>query len=253
MNNNYYGVIMAGGVGSRFWPMSTQENPKQFHDILGTGSTLIQKTFNRLSNTVPTENILIATNKRYENLVKEQLHGVTENQLLLEPCMRNTSPCILYAAFKIYAQNKDAIMIIAPSDHWIDDENEFKKCLEESFEYCQNNDALLTLGITPSSPNTGYGYIQYEDGDSSIRKVKKFTEKPNLETAKSFINSGHYLWNSGIFIWSAKSILKIFKSEFPEMFSLFENGLKYYNTANETTFIEQNYCKAALRTFMFYQ
>lgn len=244
MNNNYYGVIMAGGVGSRFWPMSTQKFPKQFHDMLGTGSTLIQKTFSRLSNTIPSENIFISTNNRYENLVLEQLKGISKNQLLLEPCMRNTSPCILYAAIKIYAQNKDAIMIIAPSDHWIDDEKTFGKNLEESFEYCSNRDVLMTLGISPDSPNTGYGYIQYEKENAAIKKVKKFTEKPDIDTAKLFIESGDYLWNAGIFIWSAKSILKIFKSELPEMYSLFQKGSEYYNTDNELTFIEQNYPKA---------
>ena len=244
MNNNYYGVIMAGGVGTRFWPMSTQEYPKQFHDMLGVGTTLIQQTFNRLSKTIPSGNILISTNKRYDNLVLDQLKGITRNQLLLEPCMRNTSPCILYAALKIYAQNPDAIMIIAPSDHWIDDERTFSEDLEKSFEYCTTNDVLMTLGIAPSSPNTGYGYIQYNEGNSAIKKVNKFTEKPDLKTAKSFIESGDYLWNAGIFIWSAKSILKIYKTALPEMYSLFQQGNNAYNTIEESAFIELNYPKA---------
>lgn len=235
---------MAGGVGSRFWPMSTQENPKQFHDMLGTGTTLIQQTFNRLSETIPSKNILISTNKRYENLVLEQLQEITKNQLLLEPCMRNTSPCILYAALKIYNQNPDAIMIIAPSDHWIDDEKTFADNLEEAFEYCKTKDVLMTLGITPNSPNTGYGYIQYNKENTSIKKVKQFTEKPDLETAKSFIESGDYLWNAGIFIWSAKSILTAFKTDLPEMYALFTQGNEFYNSSNEVDFIEKNYAKA---------
>ncbi len=241
MNKNYYAVIMAGGVGSRFWPMSTQENPKQFHDMLGAGKSLIQKTFDRLSETIPTENILISTNKRYESLVLKQLKGTTKEQLLLEPSMRNTAPCILYAALKIRAINPDAIMIIAPSDHWIDDEITFSKNIQEAFNFCNNNDVLMTLGIQPNSPNTGYGYIQFDDSNLSIKKVKKFTEKPNLETAKKFVNSGEYLWNAGIFIWSVSSIIKNFKAQLPQMFSLFNKGNNTFNTINETSFIEGNY------------
>ena len=244
MNKNYYGVIMAGGVGSRFWPMSTKENPKQFHDMLGTGKTLIQKTFNRLSNSIPKENILISTNKVYDTLVLKQLKDVSRNQLLLEPSMRNTAPCILYAALKIYRQNPNAVMLIAPSDHWIDDEPTFTRNLEEAFEYCTAHDALMTLGITPNSPNTGYGYIQFKNEDSSIKQVKQFTEKPNLETAESFIKSGNFLWNAGIFIWSAKSILKVFHNELPDMYDLFQTGIEFFNTNKESDFIEENYSKS---------
>lgn len=241
MNKNYYAVIMAGGVGSRFWPMSTQENPKQFHDMLGAGRSLIQKTFDRLSQTIPSENILISTNKRYKNLVLEQLPTVIENQLLLEPTMRNTAPCVLYAALKIKAINPDAIMIIAPSDHWIDDEKTFSNNIQEAFEFCENNDVLMTLGIQPNSPNTGYGYIQFDESTSSIKKVKQFTEKPDLETAKKFVDSGEYLWNAGIFIWSAKSIIEQFKNQLPEMHSLFNKGNDSYNSEKETQFIDDNY------------
>lgn len=244
MNKNYYAVIMAGGVGSRFWPMSTLEYPKQFHDMLGTGDSLIQKTFSRLERLIPTENILISTNKRYKKLVKEQLENVTTKQLLLEPCMRNTSPCILYAALKIHAMNPDGVMIIAPSDHWIEDEVEFINNIETSFEFCQQNDVLMTLGIQPSSPNTGYGYIQFENNDSAIKKVKQFTEKPDLETAKKFVESGEYLWNAGIFIWSVKSILKAFETSLPEMHSLFCTANNVYNTEFEDDFIDTNYDKA---------
>lgn len=244
MNKNYYAVIMAGGVGSRFWPMSTQEYPKQFHDMLGTGDSLIQKTFSRLERLIPTENILISTNKRYKSLVKEQLENVTTKQLLLEPCMRNTSPCILYAALKIHAMNPDGVMIIAPSDHWIENEVEFINNIETSFEFCQQNDVLMTLGIQPSSPNTGYGYIQFKNNDSEIKKVKQFTEKPDLETAKKFVESGEYLWNAGIFIWSVKSILKAFETSLPEMHSLFCTANNVYNTEFEDDFIDTNYDKA---------
>ena len=235
---------MAGGVGSRFWPMSTQEYPKQFHDMLGTGDSLIQKTFKRLEKNIPSKNILISTNSRYKNLVQDQLHSITENQLLLEPCMRNTSPCILYAALKINAINPDGVMLIAPSDHWIDDEDTFSNKIETALAYCQQNNVLMTLGIEPDSPNTGYGYIQFEDNSDTIKSVKKFTEKPNLETAKDFINSGDYLWNSGIFIWSVKSILEIYKMVLPEMYELFSKGNTDYNTANEVEFINSNYSKA---------
>lgn len=238
--NNYYAVIMAGGVGSRFWPVSTQEFPKQFHDMLGTGDSLIQKTFDRINKLVPSENILIATNEQYENLVLEQLPKVQRNQLLLEPTMRNTAPCILYAALKIYEQNKDGVMLVAPSDHWIDNEPEFIKNIETSFEASAKSDILMTLGIQPSSPNTGYGYIQFEENDAEIKKVKNFTEKPDLKTAKEFLNSGDYLWNAGIFVWSAKSIIKAFEEHLPDMKLLFDVG-DIYNTNDEKPFIKEHY------------
>lgn len=244
MNKNYYAVIMAGGVGTRFWPISTKELPKQFHDMLGTGSTLIQKTFNRFENLIPSENILIATNKDYDALVKKQLPKITSKQVLLEPAMRNTAPCILYSAFKIHNENPDAVMIVAPSDHWIDNEKEFLSNIKTSFDFCSENDALMTLGIKPSSPNTGYGYIQFENNSNDIKKVSNFTEKPNLETAKEFLESGDYLWNAGIFVWSVKSILKTFKTHLPKMYDLFEAGQCNYNTNSETKFIEENYASS---------
>ena len=244
MNKNYYAVIMAGGVGTRFWPLSTQKLPKQFHDMLGTGSTLIQQTFNRFENLIPSENILIATNQKYKDLVKEQLPKVTSKQLLLEPAMRNTAPCILYSAFKIYNENPDGIMVIAPSDHWIDDEKEFLKNIQTSFNFCSENEALMTLGIKPSSPNTGYGYIQHNTSENNIKKVLNFTEKPNLETAIQFLEEGNYLWNAGIFIWSVKSILKAFETHLPTMHTLFSKGKNSYNTASENTFIEENYASS---------
>lgn len=243
MNKNYYAVIMAGGVGSRFWPVSTEEYPKQFHDMLGTGESLIQRTFNRINQLIPSENILIATNERYEKLVLEQLPKTTRKQLLLEPTMRNTAPCILYAALKIHNQNSDAVMLVAPSDHWIENETEFLKNIKTSFESSANNDNLMTLGIQPNSPNTGYGYIKFEENSSDIKKVKNFTEKPNLETAKQFLASGDYLWNAGIFIWSTKSILNAFEKHLPKMLNVLDDGNNVYNTDFEDDFIKNNYAK----------
>ncbi|MCH3880792.1 MULTISPECIES: mannose-1-phosphate guanylyltransferase [Tenacibaculum] len=243
MKDNYYAVIMAGGVGSRFWPVSTQEFPKQFHDMLGTGQTLIQRTFERINELVPSKNILIATNARYEELVLDQLPKTTKKQLLLEPAMRNTAPCILYAALKIHAQNPDGIMLVAPSDHWIDNESEFTKNIKTSFDACAKEDILMTLGIQPDNPNTGYGYIQFEGNSTEIKKVKNFTEKPNLPTAKQFLASGDYLWNAGIFVWSVKSILKAFKNYLPEMVDLLDDGNNVYNTDFEDDFINSNYVK----------
>lgn len=244
MNKNYYAVIMAGGVGSRFWPVSTQEFPKQFHDMLGKGDSLLQKTFKRLANLIPPENILIATNARYKDLVLQQLPDVKENQLLLEPAMRNTAPCILYAALKIKQQNPNGVMIVAPSDHWIEDEKTFTENIKTSFEACAKQDILMTLGIQPSFANTGYGYIHFENNSNEIKKVIQFTEKPTLEVATKFLASGEYLWNAGIFIWSVQSILKAFDTSLPEMTNLFCEGNHVYNTEFEDDFIASNYGKA---------
>ena len=243
-NSNYYAVIMAGGVGSRFWPLSTQEFPKQFHDMLGKGQSLIQRTFERINSLIPSENMFIATNKTYEHLVLEQLKKTSKEQLLLEPVMRNTAPCILYAALKIFHQNPDGIMLIAPSDHWIEKEEEFLRNIQTAFAACSENDILMTLGIQPDAPHTGYGYIQFESDASEIKRVRNFTEKPDIETAQQFLSSGDYLWNAGIFVWSVQSILKAFRELLPEMYELFdeENQL---NTEKEVLFIEENYPKAA--------
>ena len=239
---------MAGGVGSRFWPVSTQDFPKQFHDMLGTGDTLIQKTFNRLANLIPEENIFILTNERYNDLVLEQLPSVTKRQVVLEPAMRNTAPCILYASLKIQKENEDAVMIVAPSDHWIEDEQAFSNNVKTAFDYCASNDALMTLGITPSFPNTGYGYIEYAKERSlsvaEVKSVNQFREKPDYETAKSFINQGNFLWNAGIFMWSTKTVVAAFKRNQPELFELFEKGISMYNTEFEDEFIKENYPKA---------
>lgn len=242
MNKNYYAIIMAGGVGSRFWPVSTTEFPKQFHDMLGSGSTLIQKTFSRLAQLIPTENILILTNESYNHLVLEQLPMIKQEQVLLEPAMRNTAPCILYASLKIKKQNPDAIMVVAPSDHWIEDEAAFNENLQQCFDFCTTNDALLTLGIQPTFPNTGFGYIEYDKTDANaIKKVTQFREKPNYETAKVFLDSGNFLWNGGIFIWSVKAILAAFEKFQPQMNALFKKGLSTFNTDEEKQFINENY------------
>ncbi len=243
MNKNYYAIIMAGGIGSRFWPMSTSEFPKQFHDMLGTGESLLQKTYKRFEKLIPSENILISTNANYKKLVLNQLPKISEIQLLLEPTMRNTAPCVLYAAHKIKNLNNDAVMVVAPSDHWIENEKEFLKNIQTSFDACQKDEILMTLGIQPSHPNTGYGYIQYK-GTENIKKVVKFTEKPNLETAKQFLSEGNYLWNAGIFVWSVKAIIQSYEKFLPVMNTLFLQGENYYNTKKETEFIVNNYSKA---------
>ncbi|GLB53287.1 mannose-1-phosphate guanylyltransferase [Neptunitalea chrysea] len=245
MNKNYYAILMAGGVGSRFWPVSKNDFPKQFHDMLGTGETLIQKTFGRLSKLIPSENILILTNEKYNDLVLEQLPEVTERQVLLEPAMRNTAPCILYASMKIQKENPDAVMIVAPSDHWIEDEDTFINDVNECFEACEKTDILVTLGIKPTFPNTGYGYIKFEkECEDAIKKVAQFTEKPDYETAKKFLITKSYLWNAGIFIWSAKSIVSAFEKYQDEMTALFRKGIDDYNTDGEQAFIDENYPKA---------
>lgn len=240
--NNAYAVIMAGGIGSRFWPVSTEEFPKQFHDLLGTGQSLLQKTFSRLEKIIPAENILILTNERYKALVLEQLPLVQEKQLVLEPAMRNTAPCILLSALKIQKENPNAVMLVAPSDHWIEDEDAFAENIQTAFQQCRNNDMLMTLGIKPTFPNTGYGYIEFDSTSTSeIKKVNQFKEKPDYETAKAFLSKGNYLWNAGIFVWSLAAITKAFSSYLPEMTALFEKGIPVLNTSEEESFIKQNY------------
>ena len=236
---------MAGGVGSRFWPVSTTEFPKQFHDMLGAGQTLIQKTFSRLAKIVPTENILVLTNERYNAIVLEQLPLIKPEQVVLEPAMRNTAPCILYASLKIKKQNPNAVMVVAPSDHWIEDEAAFADNLKSCFDFCQNENALMTLGIQPTFPNTGFGYIEFDKNDSNaIKKVNQFREKPDYETAKSFLDAGNFLWNGGIFIWSITSIITAFEKFQPQMNALFMQGYETFNTNNEAQFIAINYEKA---------
>jgi mannose-1-phosphate guanylyltransferase len=238
---------MAGGVGSRFWPVSTTEYPKQFHDMLGAGVSLLQKTFSRLSRFVPPENILVLTNERYTGLVMEQLPRIDPSQVVAEPAMRNTAPCILYAALKIRKMNPEALMVVAPSDHWIEDEAAFEQDVRHCFEKCSDAPVLCTLGITPTFPNTGFGYIEFNGAEKSepgLKKVRQFREKPDYETARHFLDQGNFLWNAGIFIWSAEAIVNAFKGYQPETYALFEKGMEAYNTEAEEGFIALNYPEA---------
>ena len=236
---NHYAVIMAGGIGSRFWPISRTKLPKQFIDMLGTGKTLIQTTYDRFRKIVPETNIFVATNESYADIVREQLPQLSSQQLILEPMMRNTAPCIAYASHKIQQLNPDATMVIAPADHLILETDTFVSDVTKGLKCAEDNDWLITLGIKPSRPDTGYGYIQY--GKSSpvpgFRRVKTFTEKPNLELAKTFLQSGDFLWNAGIFIWSAKSIISAFDKYQTEMNDVFKEGTEVYNSDREAKFI----------------
>jgi mannose-1-phosphate guanylyltransferase len=245
MNKDYYAVIMAGGIGSRFWPVSTQEFPKQFHDMLGTGQTLLQKTFSRLNKIIPSENIYILTNEMYLEITLKQLPEISKKQVVLEPAMRNTAPCILLSALKIKKENPNAVMLVAPSDHWIEDENAFAGDIKTCFDAAEKDNILLTLGIEPTFPNTGYGYIESDKNDASeIKKVKQFREKPDYETAKQFLAAGNFQWNAGIFIWSVKSIVASFEKHLAEMNLLFSKGIPVLNTSEEKKFIEKNYSEA---------
>lgn len=237
MNKNIYCVIMAGGIGSRFWPMSRTSFPKQFHDVLGTGRTLIQQTFDRFAEVCPPENVYVVTNQQYKSLVLSQLQELTEEQVLCEPAMRNTAPCIAYATHKIAKRDPEAVIVVAPSDHLILKQQEFVTTLKLSTDYAAGNDCLLTLGIKPNRPDTGYGYIQFTEEKSAasqrVKKVKLFTEKPNLDLAEEFLKSGDFYWNSGIFIWSVKAIRDAFKQHLPEIDDLFEGISSDYDTPKE--------------------
>jgi mannose-1-phosphate guanylyltransferase len=238
MKNNY-ALIMAGGIGSRFWPISRTAHPKQFIDILGTGKTLIQQTYERFLKIVPEENIFILTNEIYSDLVLKQIPGMDKSRILCEPVMRNTAPCIAYGCHKIEKLNPEAAIVVAPSDHLILDTEAFVKSIRRSLETASDNDCLITLGIKPSRPDTGYGYIQYSTKkiDEDFYKVKTFTEKPNAELAKTFMQSGDFLWNAGIFVWSVKNILRSFKKHLPEINDIFNEGALLYNTDREPEFI----------------
>ncbi len=246
MANHHYVVIMAGGIGSRFWPFSTKDYPKQFHDMLGCGRSLLQKTYDRFNAIIPTQNIFVLTNRSYAALVQEQLSEINPNQILLEPQMRNTAPCILYASLKIQQLNKQAICVVAPSDHWIEDEDTFRAQIALSFEFCEKNPALLTLGVLPTFPNTGYGYIEFEKQEGAdFKQVIQFKEKPDYEVAKEYIAKGNFLWNAGIFIWSVETILNEFKQHQDQMFKIFDEGRALWNTGQEQAFIDENFPKAA--------
>jgi mannose-1-phosphate guanylyltransferase len=241
---------MAGGVGSRFWPMSRTAHPKQFMDILGTGETLLQQTYNRFLKLCPKENIYIVTNESYVGLVNEQLKGIDSKNILSEPARKNTAPCVAYACYKIAQLNPNAFTVIAPSDHLITKEDTFVKAIKACYAKAAAEDCLVTLGINPSRPDTGYGYIQFveseiKEKDARIKRVKTFTEKPDLEMAKFFLQSGDFLWNSGIFIWSVKSVIKAFEKHCSDMDAIFKEGNSVYNTPQESEFIAKAYtnCK----------
>lgn len=241
-NEDYYAVIMAGGVGSRFWPLSTAKYPKQFHDMLGLGETLLQSTYNRLTGVVPYKNILVLSNEAYNDIIKEQLPKITQEQIILEPAMLNTAPCILLAALKIKKKNPNAVMIVAPSDHFINNEEAFTADINLAFEAASKEDILVTLGIKPTFPNTGYGYIKYDKVEGKdLQKVEVFTEKPTLRNAKKYLEEGNYVWNAGIFIWKASIIAASFEKYLPEMFKLFNEGVADLNTSKEEKFIKTTY------------
>ncbi len=242
MDNNRYCVIMCGGVGSRFWPFSKAARPKQFIDFFGTGRSLLQMAFDRLQDIVPVENIYLITNENYETLVREQLPEIGDSQILMEPARRNTAPCIAWAAHHIKAINPDAKMMVAPSDHLIINVEKFKQSVINAFEFIETRDALVTLGIKPSRPETGYGYIQVGQAvEGNFSKVKTFTEKPDEDLARVFLKSGEFFWNSGMFFWSADSIIKALETCAPEVIAVFEQGKNYFGTPQEMEYINTNF------------
>lgn len=234
---------MAGGIGSRFWPMSRTNYPKQFLDILGTGKTLIQQTFERYNQLVPAENIFIVTSQEYVDLVKKQLPELPFDNILAEPSRKNTAPCIAYIAFKLYQRDPEALMMAAPADNLILDTSAFIETAKRALDFVSHINALVTIGIKPTYPNTGYGYIQHDGPEAApgVHKVKTFTEKPNLELAKTFLASGDFLWNAGIFTWKVKTIVNAFEKFLPEMFEVFHSERNNLNTPEEKEAIERIY------------
>src|SRR5664280_2869449 len=230
--DNRYVIIMAGGVGSRFWPLSRRDRPKQFLDIIGSGETLLQQTYRRFKSTCPEKNIFVVTNADHKDLVIEQL-GIDPSQVLGEPFRRNTAPCLAYGTFRILKENPDAVIAVTPADHLIVKEEEFCDVIQSCFDFAKGNKALVTLGIKPDRPETGYGYIQANekkrvDGFDKLLKVKTFTEKPDIDLARLFLESGDFYWNSGIFIWNIDSILDALENYLPDIFSAFEDGMDIY-------------------------
>ena len=250
MNN--YCIIMAGGIGSRFWPLSKDNYPKQFLDILGTGKSFIQSTYERFSPVIPDENFLVVTNKAYKQLVLEHLPMLKPDQVLCEPARRNTAPCIAYAAYHIQSRCKEANIVVTPADHLVTNEVEFQRIIRLGFDFlAKNQNALMTIGIKPSRPETGYGYIQCgsrrdEVGsrNEEVVKVEMFKEKPDYETAVKFVSEGNYLWNSGIFLWTLDGIIQAFKQYLPEMVEVFEKGKNDFGTAKEQAFIDAHFIES---------
>lgn len=243
MNKNHYVAIMAGGIGSRFWPMSRTDYPKQFLDILNTGRTLIQGTFDRFALFIPKENIYVVTSEQYKTIVMEQLPEMPVANILCEPSRKNTAPCIAYISYKLKQLNPDSALICAPADHIILQPDAFKEACIKALDFTSHIKALVTLGIKPNHPNTGYGYIQYEQQPVSdnVFKVKTFTEKPDKELAKTFIASGDFLWNAGIFVWQVKNIITAFEKFLPEMHEVFDAEKELFNTTEEKGAIERIY------------
>ena len=242
---NVYCVIMAGGIGSRFWPLSRANKPKQFLDILGTGSSLIRQTFYRMLKVCDKENIFVVTGANFQKQVLEHIPEISPNQVLLEPMRRNTAPCIAFANTKIQSINKDAVVIVVPSDHLILEQDKFVETINSAIQFASENAALLTIGIKPTRPETGYGYIQTsiraEGYGKNLYKVKTFTEKPNLELAKVFIETGEFFWNSGIFVWSVNSIIDAFTQHLPDIQNSFNEIISYLGTSDEASKIERVY------------
>ena len=243
MNNNYC-IIMAGGIGSRFWPLSKDNYPKQFLDILGTGKSFIRSTYERFSPVIPDENFLVVTNQAYKQLVLEHLPMLKPDQVLCEPARRNTAPCIAYAAYHIQSCCKEANIVVTPADHLVTNETEFQRIIRLGFDFLtKHQNALMTIGIKPSRPETGYGYIQVPKQDvlPEVVKVEMFKEKPNYETAVKFVAEGNYFWNSGIFLWTLDGIMQAFKQYLPEMVEVFEKGKHLFGTPKEQDFISEHF------------
>lgn len=239
MNKNHL-IIMAGGVGSRFWPMSTAEMPKQFIDVLGIGKSMIQMTVERFDGVIPQENVWVVTSQRYKNIVMEQLPMVPDTQILLEPCMRNTAPCIEYVSRKIYARYPDANLVFSPADHIVMDVPEFKRVISESLRFTATRAAILTLGMMPSRPETGYGYIKARDNENdTIKKVEAFKEKPDINTAKAYLQDGGYYWNAGIFVWNVKMVVDTIASLVPDLHAVFDRITPSFYTDNEQDMVNE--------------
>ena len=246
---NRFVVIMAGGVGSRFWPLSRHELPKQFLDILGSGETLLQQTFRRFSSLCPKENIFVVTSMEHKAIVKEQL-PIDDSRILAEPFRRNTAPCVAFATFRILSINPEAVIAVTPADHLIKKQEIFESVINEGFRFVEGNESLLTIGIKPDRPETGYGYIQANEkkqvkGFKGLVQVKTFTEKPDLDLAKVFLESGDFYWNSGIFIWKVSSIIDAFSRHMPDLFAAFDEGRKVFGTPAEDSFIARTYTECS--------
>lgn len=243
MNNHQYVAIMAGGIGSRFWPMSRNRLPKQFLDVLNTGQTLLQSTFQRYASFIPVNNIFIITFEEYAPLVRQQLPDLPEENILKEPSRKSTAPCVAYMAFKLLKRDPSASFIVSPSDHLVLDQAGFAGICQQAMQFAERHQAMVTLGITPTYPNTGYGYIQYEPEavEENVYRVKTFTEKPNLELAKAFLASGEFLWNAGIFVWNAGTVLKAFEEHMGEMYEVFAAEKDRFDTPEEYAALETIY------------